>query len=43
MTVTEKSSRKIISGAGWVNPLTHDYMIESASYAHVFADSVELT
>lgn len=42
MTTTEKSSRKVIVGAGWANPLTHDFMIENASYVHVFADDVEL-
>lgn len=42
MTVTEQSSRKVIPGAGWVNPLTHPYVIESAAHVHVFADGVEL-
>lgn len=42
MTITEKSSRKVILGPGWGNPLTHDFMIENASYAHVFADGYEL-
>lgn len=42
MTVTEKSSRKVILGSGWANPLTHDYMVENASYVHVFADDYEL-
>lgn len=43
MTVNEQSSRKVILGAGWVNPLTHAYVIENAAHVHVFADDVELT
>jgi len=42
MTVTAKSSRKVIVGAGWANPLTHDFLLENASYVHVYADDVEL-
>lgn len=43
MTVTVKASRKIISGSGWVNPLTHDFYLEASSHLHVYADGVELT
>jgi hypothetical protein len=42
MTATEQSSRKVILGAGWANPLTSPYVVESASWVHVFADAVEL-
>lgn len=42
MTVTEQSSRKVIVGAGWANPLTSPYVIEQAAHVHVFADAVEL-
>lgn len=43
MTVTEKSSRKLISGSGWTNPLTHDFELENATHLKVYADDVELT
>lgn len=43
MTVTEKSSRKRISGVGWVNPLTHDFMLENSTYLKLYADDVQLT
>lgn len=42
MTQTAKSSRKVILGAGWANPLTHDYRVDLAADIHVFADTVEL-
>lgn len=43
MTVTAKASRKVISGSGWVNPLSHDIMIENASHIEVWADDAQLT
>src|SRR5690606_19603581 len=43
MTTTDKSSRKVISGIGWANPLSHNYQIDSASHVKVFADDVELS
>lgn len=43
MTVTEKSSRKLISGTGWANPLTHNFELENSTHLKVYADDVELT
>lgn len=43
MTVTEKSSRKRISGSGWTNPLQHDFLLENASYVEVYADDLLLS
>ena len=43
MTVTAKNPVKRISGSGWVNPLTHDFMLENSSYLKVYADDVQLT
>lgn len=37
MTQTEKSSRKVISGVGWSNPLTHDYRVDQAAHVHIFS------
>ena len=42
MTVTEKSSRKLISGTGWTNPLTHTFELENSTHLKVYADDVEL-
>lgn len=43
MTVTEKFSRKRISGSGWVNPLTHDFLLENSTYLKLYADDAKLT
>lgn len=43
MTVTEKSSRKLITGSGWANPLTHNFELENSTHLKVYADDVELT
>lgn len=43
MTIPVQRPRKIISGSGWSNPLTHDYPVENVTDVKVFADSVELT
>lgn len=42
MTVTEKSSRKLISGTGWTNPLTHDFELENSTHLKVYADDTLL-
>lgn len=42
MTVPAKSSRKVISGSGWSNPLSFDIYIESSSHIEVWADDVQL-
>lgn len=42
MTVTAKQSRKLITGSGWANPLTHDFYLANSSYLHVYADDEEL-
>ena len=42
MTVTEKRSRKLISGSGWVNPLTHDFELENETHLKVYADETLL-
>lgn len=38
MTVTQKYMRKVISGSGWANPLTHNVYLESAADLKVWAD-----
>lgn len=38
MTVTEKSSRKLITGSGWSNPLTHNFELENSTHLKVYAD-----
>jgi len=43
MTVTEKSSRKLISGTGWTNPLTHNFELENSTHLKVYADDTLLT
>lgn len=43
MTIPVERSRKIISGSGWENPLTHAFPIENAADVKVYADSEELT
>lgn len=43
MTVTEKFSRKRISGVGWVNPLTHDFLLENSTYLKVYDSDNMLT
>jgi hypothetical protein len=42
MTVPAKSARKVITGAGWSNPLEFDIYIESSSHIEVWADDVQL-
>lgn len=42
MTVTEKASRRVISGFGWTNPLTHTFELENSTHLKVYADDVEL-
>lgn len=42
MTLTQKSMRKVISGDGWSNPLTHAVYLENATHLKVYADGVEL-
>ncbi len=42
MTQTFKRSRKIISGVGWSNPLTHDFQLENSSHLKVWADATLL-
>lgn len=43
MTVTAISPVKRIAGAGWVNPLTHTFLLENAAHLKVFADDAQLT
>lgn len=43
MTISVQRSRKLISGSGWANPLTHDFPIENAADVAVFADNQKLT
>lgn len=43
MTVTEKASRRVISGFGWTNPLTHTFELENSTHLKVYADDVQLT
>ena len=38
MTVTAKNMRKVISGTGWSNPLTHNVYLESTSHLKVYSD-----
>ena len=42
MTIPAMKSRRVISGSGWSNPLTHDFPLESLSYLSVWADGFEL-
>lgn len=42
MTVPEKHQRKRIAATGFVNPLTHDVYLESASHLKVYADDAQL-
>jgi hypothetical protein len=37
MTQIERSPRKIISGSGWSNPLSHSFFLENTSHLSVFA------
>lgn len=43
MTVPVQNSRRVISGSGWANPLTHAFPLMNATYLSVWADAVELT
>lgn len=43
MTVTQKAMRKVISGSGWSNPLTHNVYLENVAHLKVYADGFELT
>lgn len=43
MTVTQQASRKIITKAGFVNPLTHAFMLEAAAHLKLYADDTLLT
>lgn len=43
MTVTQKSMRKVISGTGWSNPLTHNVYLENVAHLRVYSDNFELT
>lgn len=42
MTQTFKSPRKIISGDGWSNPLTHDFRLENSAHLKLYADGTLL-
>lgn len=37
MTQTERSSRKVIVGSGWSNPLSHAFYLESSAHLKVYA------
>lgn len=43
MTVPVQNSRRVISGSGWANPLTHAFPLMNATYLSVWADAFELT
>lgn len=43
MTVIEKQARKLISGSGWTNPLTHNFELENETHLKVYADETLLT
>mgnify|MGYP000940701707 CR=1 FL=1 len=43
MTETFRHSRKIISGTGWSNPLTHAFQLENSAHVKVYADTTLLT
>lgn len=43
MTVPVQKPRRVISGSGWANPLTHTFPLEQAAYLSVWADDIELT
>lgn len=42
MTQTARSSRKVISGTGWTNPLSHAFYLENATHVKVYADDTQL-
>lgn len=42
MTLSQKAMRKVISGVGWSNPLTHNVYLDTASYLKVYSDDIEL-
>lgn len=42
MTQTARSSRKVLSGTGWANPLTHSFYLENAAQVKVYADDTLL-
>lgn len=43
MTTAVKSPRKVIAGPDFTNPLTHDFMLETAAHLEVYADGVQLS
>lgn len=43
MTTTEKTARKLISGSGWANPLSHAIYLENTAHLRVWADDTQLT
>jgi hypothetical protein len=38
VTQIERSSRKVISGSGWANPLSHSFYLENSSHLKVYSN-----
>jgi hypothetical protein len=42
VTQIERSSRKVISGSGWANPLSHSFYLENSSHLKVYSNVADV-